>query len=190
MSGGVIFLVRHGETEWNLRRRIQGWGDSPLTATGLAQAEAIGPKVAELTRGGGRPDHRQPARPRPPHAEIIRAALGAAATPLTFDERLREISVGSWDGLDRDQIAALRPGVFDGDGRTSGISEPRTAKPMTNLPADRRLAQRCRRADGDRRRAWRRHPRASWALRRPAARSRALPARAAGIASSGWPIGG
>ena len=42
MSGGSILLVRHGETKWNLARRYQGWSDSPLTARGLAQAEAIG----------------------------------------------------------------------------------------------------------------------------------------------------
>ena len=42
MSGGSILLVRHGETEWNRERRYQGWSDSPLTACGLAQAEAIG----------------------------------------------------------------------------------------------------------------------------------------------------
>jgi probable phosphoglycerate mutase len=34
---------------------------------------------------------------------------------LRFDDRLREISLGSWDGLDRAEIAALRPGIFDGD---------------------------------------------------------------------------
>jgi broad specificity phosphatase PhoE len=28
MSGGSILLVRHGETEWNLARRYQGWSDS------------------------------------------------------------------------------------------------------------------------------------------------------------------
>ena len=34
---------------------------------------------------------------------------------MRFDDRLREISLGSWDGLDRAEIAALRPGIFDGD---------------------------------------------------------------------------
>jgi hypothetical protein len=31
MARAVIFLVRHGETEWNRVHRYQGWGDSPLT---------------------------------------------------------------------------------------------------------------------------------------------------------------
>src|SRR6202040_1953663 len=42
------------------------------------------------------------------------ACLGRSE-PLRFDDRLREISLGSWDGLDRAEIAALRPGIFDGD---------------------------------------------------------------------------
>ena len=117
MSRGVIFLVPHGETEWNLSRRIQGWGDSPLTATGLAQAEAIGRKLRTLPEAAGVPIIASPLGRARRTAEIIRAALGAPCTPLTFDERLREISIGSWDGLDRDEIAGLRPGVFDGDGR-------------------------------------------------------------------------
>jgi broad specificity phosphatase PhoE len=113
---GVIFLVRHGQTEWNLRRRYQGWGDSPLTATGLAQAEAIGRRLRTLPEAAGVPIVASPLGRARRTAEIIRAALGGA-TPLSFDERLKEISIGSWDGLDRDEIAVLRPGVFDGDGR-------------------------------------------------------------------------
>jgi probable phosphoglycerate mutase len=49
-------------------------------------------------------------------AQIIQATRVSLA-PIGFDERLREISIGSWDGLDRDEIEALRPGIFDGDSR-------------------------------------------------------------------------
>ena len=37
--------------------------------------------------------------------------------PLRFDDRLRELSFGSWDGLTRAEIAALRPGAFDDEQR-------------------------------------------------------------------------
>jgi probable phosphoglycerate mutase len=116
VSGGSILLVRHGETEWNLARRYQGWSDSPLTARGLAQAQAIGrhlsthPDAAEariISSPIGRARHT---------AEIIRECLGRGE-PLRLDDRLRELSFGSWDGLRREEIAALVPGVFDGDGR-------------------------------------------------------------------------
>lgn len=36
-----LVIVRHGETEWNVQGRMQGHLDSPLTATGLAQAQAL-----------------------------------------------------------------------------------------------------------------------------------------------------
>jgi broad specificity phosphatase PhoE len=115
VSGGSILLVRHGETEWNLARRYQGWSDSPLTARGLAQAEAIGRYLCTDPDAAGATIIASPIGRARRTAEIIRDCLGRAA-PMRFDERLREISLGSWDGLDRDEIAVLAPGIFDGDG--------------------------------------------------------------------------
>jgi broad specificity phosphatase PhoE len=113
---GCILLVRHGETEWNVQRRYQGRSDSPLTERGIAQAHAIGRLL------GGSPDAEA--------AQIIASPLGRAqrtaeiirehlpATPeVQVDNRLRELSLGSWDGLTYEQIAAGCPGVFDGRGR-------------------------------------------------------------------------
>ena len=37
-----FIVVRHGETQWNVERRVQGWGDSELTEKGREQADAIG----------------------------------------------------------------------------------------------------------------------------------------------------
>lgn len=112
---GVIYLVRHGETEWNLVRRYQGWGDSPLTRRGIAQAEAIGRMLTQLPEAAEAAIVSSPLGRARRTAEIIQAALTNPA-PIAFDERLREISLGAWDGLDRGEIEALRPGIFDGDG--------------------------------------------------------------------------
>lgn len=43
-----IYLIRHGETEWNVQGRFQGRLDSVLTNTGVKQAEAIGKRLAGL----------------------------------------------------------------------------------------------------------------------------------------------
>ena len=116
MSGGAILLIRHGQTEWNLAGRYQGWGDSPLTPLGVAQAEAIGRCLRGLAEAQDASIVSSPIGRARRSAELIRAQLHREA-PISFDERLREISIGSWDGLTRAEIAARRPGIFDGDGR-------------------------------------------------------------------------
>ena len=113
LSGGSILLVRHGETEWTLARRYPGWSDSPLTERGPAQAEAIGRLLCSLPEARSAGLVASPIGRARHTAEIIRDCL-ERSEPLRFDERLRELSFGSWDGLDRAQIAALRPGIFDG----------------------------------------------------------------------------
>jgi broad specificity phosphatase PhoE len=107
----TILLVRHGETEWNRARRIQGWRDSPLTARGIAQAEAIGHRLHALPEATTAEIIASPIGRARRTAEIIAECLGRAA-PLRFDERLREISLGSWDGLDRREIRTRMGGEF------------------------------------------------------------------------------
>lgn len=43
-----VYLVRHGETQWNAERRIQGQSDSPLTAHGERQAWQVGERARTL----------------------------------------------------------------------------------------------------------------------------------------------
>src|SRR5258708_1750652 len=107
----TIFLVRHGETEWNRARRYQGWSDSPLTARGVAQAEAIGQRLRALPEISDAPIVASPIGRARRTAEIIAECLGHTA-PLRFDERLREISLGSWDGLGRAEIQAQMGAEF------------------------------------------------------------------------------
>lgn len=113
---GAIFLVRHGETEWNLQRRYQGRSDSPLTETGVAQARAIGRLLGALPEAQSVRIIASPLGRARGTAEIIRQHF-AIAPELNFDDRLRELSLGSWDGLTYSEIAARCPGLFDGHGR-------------------------------------------------------------------------
>jgi broad specificity phosphatase PhoE len=113
---GCILLVRHGETEWNRDRRIQGRFDSPLTERGVAQAHAVGRLVQKLPEAAFARIVASPLGRARRSAEIIRDHL-ATGQELTIDGRLREISVGSWDGLTYSDIARRFPGIFDGDGR-------------------------------------------------------------------------
>jgi len=111
-----ILLVRHGETEWNLERRIQGGCDSPLTERGVAQARAVGRLIGALPNAASARIVASPLGRARRTAEIIVEHL-AALPELVLDDRLREISVGSWDGLTYRDIEMRSPGIFDGEGR-------------------------------------------------------------------------
>ena len=108
----TIFLIRHGETEWNRARRYQGWSDSPLTELGLAQAAAIGHRLAALPEAAAAEIVASPIGRARHTAEIIAQCLGRTLPPRC-DDRLREISLGAWDGLDRRDIMARMAERFE-----------------------------------------------------------------------------
>lgn len=101
----TLTLVRHGETDWNLHRRIQGSTDIPLNATGRAQARAVGLELADAVN----PDvpyvvaSSDLARARET-AEIIAGALGVPG-PETYPS-LRERAYGEAEGVTDTEFAA------------------------------------------------------------------------------------
>ncbi len=111
----TILLVRHGETGWNRERRYQGWLDSPLTERGIAQASAIGRLLVSLPDAADRTIVASPLGRARRTAEIIRDQLRGIGS-LRVDERLRELTMGSWDGLTFNQIEAISPGIFEREG--------------------------------------------------------------------------
>jgi probable phosphoglycerate mutase len=93
----VIYLLRHGQTEYNVERRIQGRCDSPLTELGKGQARAMGEMLGGLV---GDPDEfKIVSSPQPralASAELVAEAAGIRGTIVT-DARLQEIGCGSWE---------------------------------------------------------------------------------------------
>ncbi|MCA3244625.1 MAG: histidine phosphatase family protein [Alphaproteobacteria bacterium] len=95
-----FWFLRHGQTDWNVARRIQGHTDIPLNATGTAQAQA----AAQVLRQVG--IQRIIASP------LQRAAVTAAivqehvGVPLHHDERLKERAFGAFEGQFRHEILA------------------------------------------------------------------------------------
>lgn len=108
----TIWLVRHGETEWNRARRYQGRKDSALTPEGRLQALRIAALLAhELPRPRDLVLVSSPLGRAVATARIIGAALDLR---VTTDARLAELTLGEWDGLDDAEIEAGYPGARDG----------------------------------------------------------------------------
>ncbi|WP_309606399.1 histidine phosphatase family protein [Phenylobacterium sp.] len=107
----MIYLVRHGQTEFNRERRIQGHNDSPLTELGVRQAKAVGRLLRDLIRDPAvwRIVSSPLGRARST-AEIIAGILGGL--PVELDDRLMEMSWGASDGRLRDEVAAEHPDTF------------------------------------------------------------------------------
>lgn len=116
----MIYLVRHGQTQFNVERRMQGSLDSPLTGLGHEQARAVAAFLArEIPDRAG---WRLVSSPQPrawKTAEYIAEALGLERES---EPRLRELSTGAFEGRFRDEIIAGLPQslhaewAFHGDG--------------------------------------------------------------------------
>ena len=93
-----LFLIRHGQTDWNLQHRWQGQCDVPLNAEGIRQAEALA--RAFRTVAVDRVFSSDLSRARDT-AALVSRATGAPHTVLAS---LRERSFGGWEGLTNEEI--------------------------------------------------------------------------------------
>lgn len=101
-----ILLARHGETEWNRAGRWQGQADPPLNDLGRRQAETL---ADQLASDGVAAIYSSDLRRASETARIVANRLGLA---VTEDRALREIDVGSWSGLTRDEVRERFPEGF------------------------------------------------------------------------------
>lgn len=87
-----IYLTRHGETEWNKIKRMQGQSDSPLTEFGVKQAEWLAERLQSKTFTY---IYTSPLGRAKETALIVNKGLGAK---VVEDDRLKEIYMGDWEG--------------------------------------------------------------------------------------------
>ena len=108
----MIYLTRHGETEWNLEGRMQGRMESALTPLGVRQAAAMADLISDLVERDGAKAWRLVSSP----AGRARATAGAISRrlglPIELDERLIEIGCGEWEGRLRSDVADSHPELF------------------------------------------------------------------------------
>ncbi len=105
----MIYLLRHGETEWNREGRMQGHLDSPLTARGQDQARRVGEALRPLVDESFAMVSSPLGRCRST-AAIVSAALGRDPAACGTDDRLMEMTWGEWNGLTLDEIEKRDPG--------------------------------------------------------------------------------
>jgi len=89
-----LWVLRHGETEWNAEMRLQGQLDSPLTETGLVQARAQGRILAAHLPGGVR----VLSSDAPRALRTAEIAVAGLELVIETDPRLAEIDLGLWAG--------------------------------------------------------------------------------------------
>jgi broad specificity phosphatase PhoE len=103
-----ILLARHGETDWNLKGRVQGHTDTPLNATGLEQARALADRLAQEPLLAVYTSDLVRAR----DTAAIVAELHGLEVILVPD--LREKNFGSWEGLTGAEILERFPDAVRG----------------------------------------------------------------------------
>jgi broad specificity phosphatase PhoE len=103
----TILLARHGESDWNAERRWQGHADRPLSERGRVQAKALAQRLEHIDVDAVY------------SSDLERAfdTASAVAAPQGLDvvrlRDLREVDVGSWSGLTRDEAAVRFPESFE-----------------------------------------------------------------------------
>jgi phosphoserine phosphatase len=101
-----LYLTRHGETEWNQLKKMQGRMDSPLTSKGIQQAKALSERLQDV------PIQRiysSPSRRAVHTAEIIR---GKRPISIHKHEDLYEMHLGHWEGQTLSQLEKTDPDSY------------------------------------------------------------------------------
>jgi len=105
MTGRILVLVRHGESEWNEKNLFTGWRDVALTANGIDEARAAGRKLkaeglrfdVAFTSGLVRAQH---------SLALVLEEMGQKGIAVFKDQALNERDYGDLAGLNKDEARA------------------------------------------------------------------------------------
>jgi broad specificity phosphatase PhoE len=113
----MIYLVRHGQTDWNLFRKFNGVTDSLLNQTGIAQAKLQAENLKSVSFDACFCSPQTRARQT---CEIIYRG------PIVFDNRLAEINAGEFEGADQTDVETMKllwKAVMIGDKGTESFKD-------------------------------------------------------------------
>jgi probable phosphoglycerate mutase len=97
----TLYFVRHGETQYNVERRMQGFCDSPLTEKGITQAKSVGKGLSNIPFIAAYSSDSQRVQ------DTAKYAIGNRDIPLIIDKRLKEMNFGVLEALLEDEIPTL-----------------------------------------------------------------------------------
>ncbi len=93
-SEGKLYIIRHGKTEWNARRKLQGRTDIPLNEEGRQMAHAAAKEYADVHFDICFSSPLLRAR------ETAQILLDGRNVPIIYDERLVEMGFGVYEGIE------------------------------------------------------------------------------------------
>lgn len=102
-----FYLIRHGQTFWNQENRMQGQHETDLTPLGEMQAVALGKRLKDVTFDKV---YSSPLRRCVKTTQLI---LGGRKIPVTYDDALKEILMGDWQGILIDELKEKFPEETD-----------------------------------------------------------------------------
>jgi len=105
MTDRLLVLVRHGQSEWNLKNLFTGWRDVDLTPAGIEEAKSAGRKLKAkgLTFDVGYTSALKRAQRS---LDLMLGELGTPSIPITRDLALNERDYGDLSGLNKDDARA------------------------------------------------------------------------------------
>ena len=97
-----VLVTRHGQTDWNLENRIQGWSDNPINETGNSQARALRDQIADINFDIC---YSSPLFRAAKTAQILLGYDGDSKPicPIRYDKKLRERGFGDLEGKTVDE---------------------------------------------------------------------------------------
>ena len=100
----TLYFIRHGETDWNVKKKIQGKTDIPLNENGLKQARELAQMLAAKKKREGLHVVRAYTSPQLRAAKTAKEAADALEIPCIALDGLREMDLGEWEGKNWDYI--------------------------------------------------------------------------------------
>lgn len=140
MQEGIrsLYFIRHGRTEWNEKRLLQGSKDSPLTEEGILQAQLLANVFKDIPFVAG---YSSPLKRAKKTLELL---LNERNVPLYEDAGLAEFDFGSWEGVSIEtlrtqadyQMMLKKPELYTGErnfGETNQVVLARGLQAVKNI---------------------------------------------------------